>query len=152
MDHDRMYIEFDPQIEALLADNHIDIASVLRGAGLDIRLDRTAQPVNAVSSSTKDPATVLIASAAVLLAATPILREIIQSIARRPIVVKQRKLVPVEDSKGQVMVGKNNQPILHWVDVTEVSTQTNPSSDQQTVNVKGPLGIQISYESKPSNM
>jgi hypothetical protein len=57
----------------------------------------------ALSVGKKEPATILVASAAVIAAATPILRELIRSISGRDVVVRERRLLPVEDSKGKMV-------------------------------------------------
>lgn len=149
MNTDQLYISFDPEIEALIADNFIDLGAALRQAGHDVKIEHTSLPGGRGASTTKEPATVLIATAAVILAATPVIHQIIQSVSRRPIVLKQRRLIPVEDSKGNVILGTDGQPVLQWVEVTDVKASSTTPADQQTVAVEGPLGIRISYESKP---
>jgi hypothetical protein len=149
MQSDRLYISFDPEIEALLADNFIDLEGALRQAGHDVTLEHTSRPGGRAASAGKEPATILVATAAVILAATPVIREIIQSVSRRPVVLKQRRLIPVEDSKGNVVLGTDGQVVLQWVEAADVKALPTTSTDEQNVDVKGPLGIHISYASKP---
>jgi hypothetical protein len=150
METERLYIDLDPDIQALVADNFINIEKALNRAGYNVKVELASQPERQANPS-KEPATVLIATAAVILAATPVLREIIQAVSRRPIVLKRQRLFPVEDSKGNVIVGSDGLPVLQWVEVPDVVEAQSPIPQQQSVGIEG-LGIRISYstgESQP---
>jgi hypothetical protein len=149
MDSHRLYIHFSPEVERDIADNALDIPAVLKTRGLQLQLQRAADPAVRGDNALKDTALVLVATASVIAAATPLLKEVIQAISRRTVLVKDRKTVPVEDSSGNIVTNSNGQPLLQWVETAHVVQTGPPASERQVLGIKGPMGISISYESVP---
>jgi hypothetical protein len=147
MDLERVFLDLSPEVEQMLVENEIDLEAALRERGLDARLSRAANPAKSSESQTKDVSLVLLASAAVIVAATPLLREIIQTVSRRSVVINHRKLLPVEDSKGNVVQDSTGNPVMQWVDVPTVIAPSGTTAIDQKLDIGGPMGIKIAYSS-----
>jgi ssDNA-binding replication factor A large subunit len=80
-----------------------------------------------------------LASAAVVAAATPILRELIRTLSGRETAIRERRLVPVEDSAGEVLRDETGEPTLYWKNVA-----ANSAESSQNIKIKG-FGIEISF-------
>jgi hypothetical protein len=137
----------DPEIQALLADNETDLVDLLRREGLNVRSGPETEPGLPIGLRHKEPASVIVASAALIAALTPALVRLIEALAHRSVVVEEKVLQPVENSKGEVVRDKLGEPVLQWVNRAKVIQSTLPHSDAPTVDIKGPIGISISYRS-----
>lgn len=142
-----MFLSRDMQ--EFLADNQLSLDEMLRRQGADVQIKLGQDPAASSDAGHKEPATIIIASAAVIAALTPLLIKAFETLAYKPVVVTEQVIVPVEDSKGNVVLDANGNPVLHWVDRTRViETDTRPR-DETSVDIKGPLGISIGYKSRP---
>lgn len=146
MTPEHLYIDLSVDVQKVLADNHVDLAKLLHERGLEVQFHRMSDPATDTGTASKEPALVLVATAAVIVAATPIIREIIQTLSRRSVVVRGRKLVPVESSDGAVVRNAQNEPILQWINTAEIIEAPATASPSQKLSVKIPAGISISYE------
>jgi len=140
---DGVFFFLAPEVNRFLVENNIGMRELLQRAGLPSAVQLGENPAGN-SAGEKEPATILLASAALIAAATPILRELIRNISGREAVVRERHLLPVEDSKGKLVHDATGAPILHWVDVSK-----GPAPDQapQSSKIKG-FGIEISFGGK----
>lgn len=75
-------------VRALLAENEVDLPQLLRNEGLDIKAGIAADGNGALGE--KDVALILIASAAVIAAATPIITRLIETLGNQPIIVRKK--------------------------------------------------------------
>jgi hypothetical protein len=142
-DEEQVFLFLAPDVRKFFTDNDISFTDVLRRAGVTSPL-RHGQDPTETGRGTKEPATILLASAAVIVAATPILRQLIHNLTGRNVVVSERRLVPVEDTKGNVVCDSQGTPVLHWVELPKGLLSEAPS---QITKIKG-FGIEISLGEK----
>jgi hypothetical protein len=140
---DEVFFFLSPELENYLSENDIGARELFQKAGFETAV-RLGEDPAARSTGKKEPATILLASAAVIAAATPIVRELIRNISGREAVVRERRLLPVEDSKGNEVRNTAGEPILHWVDVSKGHA---PDQAPQSIKIKG-FGIEISFGGK----
>lgn len=135
-----------PEVQALLADNGTDLVELLKREGVEVRRGFATDPAASAASGHKDPATVIIASAALVAALTPILSQALAALTHKTLVVREEVIVPVEDSKGNVVRDANGQPLVHWV-ARDVIRESSMQPDGYDISIKGPLGIAIEMKS-----
>ncbi|WP_175162340.1 hypothetical protein [Achromobacter aegrifaciens] len=140
---EEVYFFLSPEVHRYLADNDISTSWLLKQTGKEIAIRLGENPAPDIRGE-KEPATILLASAAVIAAATPILREVLRTFAGRDPVIRERRLVPVADSSGELVRDANGQPVLQWVD--EIKGLI-PESPIQSGGIKG-FGIEISFGDK----
>ncbi len=134
------YLFLSDDLQKTLAEKEVDLRDLLAETGQPLEIRFGADPA-AADAGTKEPATIIVASAAVIAALTPVLIELIRSITRRDPVIRERRLVPVSDGKGNIVSNAAGEPILHWVDVVKGELQERPVTP---VRVEG-LGIKIGF-------
>lgn len=139
----RVFVFISPDILDTLLDNNVDLLDLLRNEGIE---PRKALELDPAAIGEKEPATVLIASAALIVSLSPIIARVIQAITSRKVVVREVMLVPVEDSSGNVVKDSRGEPLLQWVVVNRMLESTH-TTEQSSFQIKGPLGLQISYQS-----
>lgn len=89
--------------------------------------------------------TVILATAGLTLAITPILNKVLESVTKRPVLVTKKTLKPVEDSNGKVVVDKDGNPQLYWSEIEEFEEPTAPKHERETVELKGPLKLELKF-------
>lgn len=142
-EQERVFLFLSPDINRFLTDNDIRPADLISRTGQPIVVDVAGDPATAAAGQ-KDPTTVLIASAAVLAAATPLLLALIRNLTGRDPVVRERRLVPVLDATGGIVRDSKNEPILHWVDEVKQVIKDDPAVP---ISVRA-FGIEISFGAK----
>lgn len=148
-DQQQVFVYLSPDVQELFADNQTDLVELLQHEGVDVRRGFASDPTASVESGHKEPATIIIASAALVAALTPLLVRAIEALSHKTVVVTEQLAVPVEDSQGNVVRDTFDQPVLQWVDRTRILESSDKPRDETTVNIKGPLGISIEYKSSP---
>jgi hypothetical protein len=134
-----------PEIRELLVDNEVDIVELLRAEGLEVRRGSASEGISDAEDGLKEPVTILLASAAVIASLTPIISRIISSLTHKRVITKERVLVPVEDSKGEIIRDTAGNPILHWVERARL-LESASSHDHTSLKVEGPAGLTINFE------
>lgn len=107
----------------------LDLVELLQRDGLDVSKGNYGGARLDTAAGLKEPVTVILASAAVITSLTPILSKLISSLSRRPVVVSERILVPVEDSSGTIVVDSSGQPIMQWVEKARMVESSTGSND-----------------------
>lgn len=139
---EQIYVFLSPEVQQVLLDHETDIEELLRRADSVATVATGSDPA-ADSTGKKEPAIILLASAAVIAAATPLLREVIQALAGRHTVLTERRLVAVLDGDGKVVRGSNGDPVLHWEEIE----RDRKEPVVQTTQIKG-FGVQVSFGAK----
>ncbi|MBP1468914.1 hypothetical protein EYB53_024610 [Candidatus Chloroploca sp. M-50] len=138
-----------PEIQELLADNQISLEALLRRQGVDVQLRFGQDPTVGHENKHKDPVTIIVASSVVIAALTPLLVRAFETLAYKPVVVREQVIVPVEDSQGNVVRDAQGNPLLQWVDRTRVIETSSRPQEEASADIKGPLGISIKFKSTP---
>ena len=128
----------------LLSSNGLTIEQVFKAAGVE-GLKYATDP--AYTDGKREIFMVLIGSAAVISAATPLIANIIQTLVNRPVVTRHRTLTPATDKDGKVLVDRDGQPIMQWSDVVGVD-RAPPSKDLSSQIKTKRDGVEINIGSK----
>ena len=131
-------IFLSPGVRGVLADNATDLEALLRSHGHEVQTRLAADPD--AKEGEKDVALILVASAAVIAAATPLLTRLLETLGNRPVVVTRK--VPHQ------VRGKNGKLRTKWVEETEVKVPAKPKVKQET-QITAP-GFKISLKSETS--
>jgi hypothetical protein len=84
----------------------------------------------------REPATIILASAAAIAALTPILKELIRSATGRPTVITEMRPVAVLDGERKPVLDQTGAPLVRWAEVSHDLTQP------QSITAKG-FGLSI---------
>ena len=139
-------IEPSLEIARFVADLGTDWPELLGQEGLQVRKTVGADPSKAVGSSEKEPVTILLATAGLVMSLAPALTRVLTSLSRRPVKVTEMVLVPVENSKGGVVQDSGGNPILHWVERTKLLESKDPTTARSSTSLEGPLGLKLKIE------
>jgi hypothetical protein len=144
-----VFVFLSPEIQELLADNQVDLVDLLRQEGIDVQRGFAQDPTNSADAGHKEPVTVIIAAAALVVALTPLLTKLIEALSHEAVLVTEQVLVPVEDSQRKVVHDNAGQPVLHWIERSRIVESAEQPREETAVDIKGPLGITIGYKSAP---
>jgi hypothetical protein len=144
----QVFIFADSEIQALLSGYETSLAELLVREGVQVSDGVAPNPAQVAGSREKEPVSILIGTAAVILALTPVISKAISALANRPVVVTEWVCVPVEDSSGRVLRDANGDPVCTWVERARLLEPSRQGTGQEKVAISGPLGVKISYESK----
>ncbi len=143
-----IYVLATPEVRAFLADNETSLAELLRAEGVDVEEQTAANPVRKEGGSTKEPVTILLASAAVIATLTPVITRILQRFSREPVVAEEQMLLPVLDANGAPVKDKDGQPLTYWASRARILTDAQPKLASSELTIEGPMGIKVSYKDK----
>jgi hypothetical protein len=135
-DLEPLYLMLTPDLERLLADREIDLNELIRQADPNIRIEMGHNPA-AGDTAEKELVTILLASAVVVSALMPTLKELIRAATNRPIVVTDLSPTPLLDGSGKPILQANGEPAVAWAKTTR---DLNPN---MKLKVKG-FGIEFS--------
>ena len=105
------YLMIGRDLEAVLQANGLTIHQVLTSVDAT-DLDTVSDP--GALSGTRDAVLIMMASAALIAAATPLIVNAFKAMTQRPVVVKELELVPMLDGNGQPVKGTSGEPVLGW--------------------------------------
>jgi hypothetical protein len=144
----RVFLIPSPEVQELLADNELSLVDVLQRDGLAIEHTAAPHPTVGADAGHKEPVTVIFASAALIAALTPTISKIIGALSHKRVVVEAVDLVPVEDSRGNVVRDAFGDPILVPKARTEIVESSRAALETTTVGLKGPMQISISLKTE----
>ena len=139
----RFYVKLDPELAQLLSAHDVELGELLvRQTDIE-RYEIGTDPAHAGSKSAE---MILIASAAVILSATPIILAAIQALSHRPIIAKNLVLVDEVDGEGRVLVNKDGSARKRWVEQTQI---IESRSRTETTKFEGSAsGMLVKFDSK----
>lgn len=138
----------DPAIEKLLVENQTDLVTLLRRN--DLAVERSAVTRPQASRGEKEPATIIIATAALIAALTPTVSRILEKLSHKPVLVEELAPVPIEDSDGNPVRDAAGNPMIEWVPRQRL-IERQVSSESESYSISGPLGLKISYKRSTSD-
>jgi hypothetical protein len=133
---ERYYIILTPDLERTLAENEIDLNELVRQAAPNVPIEMGQDPV-ASAAGEKELVTILLASAAVIGALTPTLKELIRAATNRAIVATDLTPVALLDGRGKPILRADGEPAFAWAQKTH---DLNPT---MSLKAKG-FGIEFS--------
>jgi hypothetical protein len=132
-----IYVFLSAEATQALADNGTTLSELLaKREGLQVQETWGIDPTNSHTSSTRDAATILIATSALVAALTPAITRAIEALTGGRTMVKEMTLEPAPAADPSA-AGFSAPKILRWVE--------RPLNTELTI--KGPLGIEISSRS-----
>jgi hypothetical protein len=143
---DEIFLFSAPEIEQLLMENQIDLVKELREQGLAVERGFTLDPAKEESSQSRDVALVIIASGITLIALSQAISKIIETLARRPVVVKEITCRPALDAKGNVIRQKNGEILMEWKEQHKMLEPTQPGSENQNLKAEISLVKGLQFE------
>jgi hypothetical protein len=146
---EELFVFTSPDIEAIFTENETNLADLLKREGCDVEQGFGKDLAKASSGdSTREIATTILASAALVAALTPIVLKVLQSLTYKDGVVHEVVLVPVEDSDGNVIKDASGEPVMNWIKRSKILESTR-DQNQQEINIKA-LGFEIEIRSSGS--
>jgi hypothetical protein len=138
-------VTLDREVEQLLIENETDLVTLLQRSGEDVRKG----PGSSAGDGRKEPVTILLATAALVVSLTPILTRALGTLSRKRIVITEKVPVAVTDPEGNVVRDASGDPVTHLVDRHRMLESEPVADPRQKLEIKGPLELHISYESSP---
>lgn len=127
-------------LEALLQANGLTFQQVLASAKAT---DLTPVSDPGVVEGTREIATIMMASAALIAAATPLIVNSFKAMTQRPVVVKEMELVPLLDGNGHAVTGATGEPVVTWREkhvLLEPKQETSPRAEVKGYGFEIKLG------------
>lgn len=139
------YVLDSPDVLALLQDNQTSISELLRQELIEVEESRGSNPIHAGGFADKEPVSIILASAGLVMALTPAISRVLSKLANRPVIVTEKILSPVEDSSGRVVLDGAGQPLTYWADHHSLLQPTESGPTTSNVELKGPLGLSLTF-------
>jgi len=137
--NENTYLSFSPEVLHALNQNHITIEKLLEKAGVDgLKL----VPDPAAAKGQREVLMILLGSAALTAAATPLITNIIKTFVNKPVILQNRALTPILDKNGEVTRDKDGQPVMKW-SYTETLDRPETSENLTGVIKATKTGIEI---------
>ncbi|NEP49827.1 MAG: hypothetical protein F6K65_13845 [Moorea sp. SIO3C2] len=151
-DQIQIFLFISPDIKEILIDNETDLVELLQQEGIEVNQVIAKDPTTDAKSGHRDVTAVILASAALALAITPIISKLIAALSHKKVVVKELVCVPVEDSLGNVVRDSSGEPILQWVERTRLLESSEEMGSDTQISLKGPVGLEVTYGDSPTKL
>jgi hypothetical protein len=140
-----MYLRLGSELERKLAENGVslsDLAQKVSFPGIEVVTDPATPP-----DVRAEPITILLGTAAVIKAATPLLIRLIEVCGvREPAVVKKKRLVVALDGNSNMVVDANGNPIHGWEDHRELLESNKVSATKRSAKFVMPGCVELNIE------
>lgn len=146
----QIFVFASPEIQKLLANNETDLVELLNQEGIAVSRDYAQDPTQSGDSAYKEPVTIILASAALAVLLTPTIKAVIEAMTHKVVEVKEKVLVPVEDSHGNVVRNAAGDPILHWVERIQLKETAKDTPEKTEMSLKVPLAFELTYKASPN--
>lgn len=142
---DPMYLLLSSEVRQLLAKNNVSLADILTRADLDSQEAREVPDPAQQPEGTREAVMIILASAAVIGALTPVVTNIVRAYTNKgPVLVEDSELIPALDGKGNVIRRHDGEPVMIWRRTNRLlSPSIEPASEKVAIKA---LGVQISIE------
>ena len=150
----KIYLELPPELEQLLNDNDLSVDEILRQQNVPAKVTYGVLPDEPEAGvRSKDPAMIILASAAMALAVGSAISRVLRTLQRRPQLVEYYELVELEDSKGNVLLDKKGKPQLKRLKKYELLEPRKEDSNQSLeINLNPANGLVIKFGSAEKQM
>ncbi len=113
-DEIRIYLELDQEQRQALLRNGLSVDRIVRDADLDARVEYAPPPLDddRASSRTRDPATVIVASAVLVHAVGAAIAKVLDTINRRPVTVWRDDVEEIREDGKVLLDKKTGKPLL----------------------------------------
>jgi hypothetical protein len=132
----------DPEVEALLQDNQVNLVSELAKQGLSLEHGFEVDPTK--DPGGRDVALVLLASSALVGAIGMAVSQIIAALSRRPVLVDHVSCQAIRDKNGTLVTGNDGRPVFEWVQSSELlEGPSRKESSSLHASLGGARGLQL---------
>ena len=146
-DQFKVAIFASPEVEEVLADNGVDVVTLLRKQGIEVeRIPGSAAGFQ--DPGLKDPVSIILASAALIAILTPVITKAINALSRKQVVVTQTILAPVETSDGHIVRDADGNPILQQVEKTEIIEGRTRPADTFSFSADTRIGLKYDFKAE----
>ena len=137
---DIVYLTLDTEILRRLNENNQSIELLLERAKVS-GLTKVGDPAS--REGARDAGVILMASAVVIAAATPLIRDALSKVINRPILTEEQILEPALDGSGMPIYDNRGRPVMKWTKKSSVDRPLPMRDDDQPVSAQG-FGIKLS--------
>jgi hypothetical protein len=141
------YISLSPDIQELLSDNGTSIEELLALEHVDVRVELRTDPAASAGDQDKELVILLLGTAAIIAAVTPLLSRVIARISNRRLVITEKVLLPVQDADGNVIRDRTGEPLLYWADRHKLMEKSRGDHERTSAKVSGPISLELQLES-----
>ena len=141
-----VFIFTSPEVQDFLDDYGVDLVSLLQEQDVEVNWGMASNPA-ITDISEKSASKVILASAALVVALTPLLSQALQSVTPQGVIVEEVRCLPMTDKEGNLIKDPSGKPIMQWVKKEEFQEF---SKQNHRVGIEG-FGIKIGYDNHPSN-
>jgi hypothetical protein len=138
------------ELEDLLSANSTSIADILQSQGVNYEVDLDPNAAIGEDGATREVVIALLMAMGIIATATPLIRSTIERLTRRPVAIKELRLVPAESSSGDVIYDANGSPVMYWLEVSRLLDPGNGNlsqSERLKLSAEAPMGIRFEIES-----
>ena len=149
----QIFIFASPEIQELLADNETDLVELLNQEGIAVSQGYAQDPAQIGYSGNKEPVTIILASAALVVALTPTISKIITALSHKTVEVEEMVPVQVEDSQGNVVHDTAGNPFTQWVNRKQFKEIVKVPPEETSMTLKVPvIGFELTYKASPKKL
>jgi hypothetical protein len=144
----KIYLEFDDEVQKILADNNLRIEDILKEEGIEASVAFGNSPYQEDGARTKDLVTIILASSVLVPSIAYSISKVLNVLSSWPCIVKYYDYEEIRDAKGDVLLDKEGKPIFKKVMKHEILQPKKSQMDQFNANfdfTKGP-GMRFSSE------
>jgi hypothetical protein len=145
-------VSLSPEAIGLLADNGLDLLTVLRQQGVEVQRGEWPEDGPPRESGTKSTELVILASAAAAPMIAVAIARIFDAIGRnrRPVVM-ERKYEPALDAEGQPIRDADGNPVMKWTETEKPASAPTETTQAQPVEYAtgiSLLGLKVELKDK----
>ena len=129
MNKNTFFVEFDDEIQRLLADNELSVREILQRADIDAEVTQGLAPYK--SPDSKELTTIILASGVSALLISAGIAKVLNAIFNRTRVVEFSDIVEVRDASGNIAKDKKGRPMFKKVKrLVIVNPHEHPTSNK----------------------
>jgi hypothetical protein len=150
----QIYLELPPELQQLLSDNGLSVDEILRQQNIPAEVTYGVLPDELEAGTrSKDPAMIILASAAAALAVGLAISQVLHTLQRQPQLVEYYELVELKDAKGNILLDKKGKPQLKRVKKYELLEPRKEDSNQSLeIGLNPANGLVIKFGSTEKQM
>lgn len=144
-------VSLSKEVMELFADNGLDLFEELQKEVPNISKDNKLDPTVDEDNLSRDITLVILASSVAFYTISMGIEKIINAISNKPSKIKKQRLVPVTDPKGNLVLDRTGEPILHWIDEAEI-VEPKKAVEEEGKSTITWLGLKVDLENKRKQM
>lgn len=141
-----IHVLLAPEIEAIVADNGIDLVKELRKQGLEVEKSFSVDPSARDRDRSKDVVLTILASSTAALALSAGISKIFDALGRnKKVIAKEMVCEPIVGEDGKAMKFPDGSPMLQWIERTRMieAQQTTQDATKLSTSFSLKRGIKI---------